>query len=116
MLVKRCLVIPAFFFAKSVSAVEPFSLRIYTPVDSDFFIKTLNEGWTIDSYDKAQFSGLEDAEKGIPNHKKAMYSVSGQIDWTEELSDQTPVRKRAFWVEKGDPDVYPARELLEVSG
>jgi hypothetical protein len=94
---------------------DPFSLRIYTPVDSDYYIKTLREDWTIANYDKAHFADLKDAEKGIPNHKKAKYSVAGVIDWTKLLSEATPVQKRAFWVGRGDPNAAP-RDLLKVGG
>lgn len=119
MRVKRCLYISAFFLAGSALAVDPFSLRIYTPVGSDYFIKTLNEGWWVDSYDKTFYSNLEHAEKKIPNHKKskdpaAKYSVSGQMNWTSQLSEQTPVQKRAFWVGKGDSTKFPDRDLLKV--
>lgn len=93
---------------------KPFSLRIYTPVDDDFYIKTLAEDWTIDSHDKGYFSFLNVAERGIPYHPEAKYAVGGQINWTEPLSEITPVRKRAFWVGKGDPNVE-TRGLLKVS-
>lgn len=117
MLSKLYLYATVVLHALSVSAAlgDPFSLRIYTPVDSDYYIKTLREDWTIDSYDKAHFADLKDAEKGIPNHKKAKYSVSGVIDWTLVLSESTPVRKRAFWVGRGDPDAE-TRDLLKVGG
>jgi hypothetical protein len=92
---------------------KPFSLRIYTPVDDDFYIKTLAEDWTIDSHDKGYFNFLDVAERGIPYHPEAKYAVGGQINWTEPLSDITPVRKRAFWVGKGDPNVE-TRGLLKV--
>jgi hypothetical protein len=94
---------------------DPFRLRNYTPVDTDYYIKTLREDWTIDNYDKTHFADLENAEQGIPNHKKAKYSVAGVIDWTEVFKESTPVRKRAFWVGRGDPNVEP-RDLLKVGG
>jgi len=93
---------------------KPFSLRIYTPVGDEFYIKTLAEDWTIDSHDKGYFSFLNVAERGIPHHPEAKYAVGGQINWTEPLSEITPVRKRAFWVGKGDPNVE-TRGLLKVS-
>jgi hypothetical protein len=92
---------------------RPFNLRIYTPSDDDFYVKTLAEDWTIDSHDRADFYSLKDWERGIPDHPKAKYSVAGQITWTKPFSDLSDVRKRAFWVGRGDPNV-PARDLLKV--
>lgn len=93
---------------------KPFNLRIYTPSNDDFYVKTLAEDWTIDSHDRAYFSSWENSERAIPYHPKARYSVAGQITWTKPFSDLSDVRKRAFWVGKGDPNV-PARDLLKVS-
>jgi hypothetical protein len=92
---------------------KPFSLGIYTPVDDDFYIKTLAEDWRIDSHDKGYFSFLDVAERGNPYHPEAKYAVGGQLNWTEPLSEITPVRKRAFWVGKGDPNVE-TRGLIKV--
>jgi len=116
MLAQQCLLLLALLYAPRTLAVKPFSLRIYTPDGDDYFIKTLNEKWKIDSHDQAHFKDLlKHAKKGIPNHKETKYSVSGQIDWTEELSEQTPVQRRAFWVGRGDPNVVRERDLLKVS-
>jgi hypothetical protein len=92
---------------------KPFSMRIYTPVDDDFYIKTLAEDWTIDYNDKAYFSSWDEAERGIPYHEDVKYAITGQINWTTPMNI-TPVRKRAFWVGKGNPNVQ-SRGLLKVS-
>jgi hypothetical protein len=93
---------------------KPFNLRIYTPSNDNFYVKTLAEDWTIDSHDRAYFSSWEDSVRGLKYHPEAKYSLTGQITWTKPFSDLSDVRKRAFWVGEGDPNV-PARGLLKVS-
>jgi hypothetical protein len=93
MLVTRTIGFMAMTLGLQVAAVN---LKIYTPSNYHFTIRTLKEDWTVDTRTRGDFGG-DSPDIPIPGKDKKgvnLYALTGLMEWKGAHFE-----KRAFWVE-----------------